>query len=164
MSKTMETITQQSINTIRTLSIDAIEKAQSGHPGLSMGAAPMGYTLFTDIMQHNPKNANCFNSDRFILSSCHGSMLLYSLLYLSCYDVQIDYLKSCRQWQSRTPGQTEVLDTDGVEATTGPLEQGVAMAVGMAMAEAHLASKFNKKDFNIVDHYTYSLVGYGAII
>ncbi|HLR23975.1 MAG TPA: transketolase [Pseudogracilibacillus sp.] len=157
-------ITQQSINTIRTLSIDAIEKAQSGHPGLPMGAAPMGYTLFTDIMQHNPKNANWFNRDRFILSAGHGSMLLYSLLHLSGYDVQIDDLKSFRQWQSRTPGHPEVLDTDGVEATTGPLGQGVAMAVGMAMAEAHLASKFNKKDFNIVDHYTYSLVGDGDIM
>src|SRR5699024_4954205 len=157
-------ITQQSINTIRTLSIDAIEKAQSGHPGLPMGAAPMGYTLFTDIMQHNPKNANWFNRDRFILSAGHGSMLLYSLLHLSVYDVQIDDLKSFRQWQSRTPGHPEVLDTDGVEATTGPLGQGVAMAVGMAMAEAHLASKFNKKDFNIVDHYTYSLVGDGDIM
>src|SRR5699024_6857409 len=141
-------ITQQSINTIRTLSIDAIEKAQSGHPGLPMGAAPMGYTLFTDIMQHNPENANWVNRDRVIFSAADGSMLLYSLLHLSGYDVQIDDLKSVRQWQSRTPEQPEVLDTDGVEATTGPLGQGVAMAVGMAMPEAHLASKFNKKDFN----------------
>src|SRR5699024_12702007 len=103
---------------------------------------PLGYTLFTDILQHNHKNANCFNCDRFILSEGHGSMLLYSILHLSGYDVQIDDLKSFRQWQSRTPGHPEVLDTDGVEATTGPLGQGVAMAVGMAMAEAHLASKF----------------------
>src|SRR5699024_593559 len=152
-------ITQQSINTIRTLSIDAIEKAQSGHPGLPIGAAPMGYTLFSDIMQHNPKSANWIKRDRFMLSDGLGSMLLDSLLHLSGYDVQIDDLKSFRQWQSRTPGHPEVLDTNGVEATTGPLGQGVAMAVGMAMAEAHLASKFNKKDFNIVDHYTYSLVG-----
>src|SRR5699024_8584392 len=157
-------ITQQSINTIRTLSIDAIEKAQSGHPGLPMGAAPMGYTLFTDIMQHNPKNANWFNCDRFILSAGHGSMLLYSILHLSGYEVQIADVKSFPHWQSRTPVNAEVLDTDGVEATTGQLGQGVAMAVGMAMAEAHLASKFNKKDFNIVDHYTYSLVGDGDIM
>src|SRR5690625_1474356 len=143
MSKSIE---QQSINTIRTLSIDAIEKANSGHPGLPMGAAPMAYTLFTEFMTHNPKNSKWFNRDSFVLSAVHGSMLLYSLLHLSGYDVTMEDLKSFRQWQSRTPGHPEVLDTDGVEATTGPLGQGVAMAVGMAMAEAHLASKFNKKD------------------
>ncbi len=143
------TIEQKSINTIRTLSIDAIEKAKSGHPGLPMGAAPMAYTLFTDMMQHNPKNAKWFNRDRFVLSAGHGSMLLYSLLHLSGYDVTIDDLKSFRQWQSRTPGHPEVLDTDGVE---------------VAMAEAHLAATYNKDDFSVVDHYTYSLVGDGDIM
>lgn len=158
------TIEQQSIQTIRTLSIDAIEKANSGHPGLPMGAAPMAYTLFTDFMNHNPKNSKWFNRDRFILSAGHGSMLLYSLLHLSGYDVTMDDLKSFRQWQSRTPGHPEVLDTDGVEATTGPLGQGIAMAVGMAMAEAHMAATYNKEDFSIIDHYTYTLVGDGDIM
>lgn len=161
MSKQIE---QLAINTIRTLSIDAIEKANSGHPGLPMGAAPMAYTLFADVMNHNPKNSKWFNRDRFILSAGHGSMLLYSLLHLSGYDVTIDDIKNFRQWGSRTPGHPEVLDTDGVEATTGPLGQGVAMAVGMAMAEAHLAARFNKDDFNVVDHYTYALVGDGDIM
>ena len=157
-------IEQKAINTIRTLSIDAIERANSGHPGLPMGAAPMAYSLFTDFMNHNPKNSKWFNRDRFVLSAGHGSMLLYSLLHLSGYDVTIEDLKSFRQFKSRTPGHPEVLDTDGVEATTGPLGQGVAMAVGIAMAEAHLAAKYNKDDFNIIDHYTYSLVGDGDIM
>lgn len=158
------TIEQQSINTIRTLSIDAIEKASSGHPGLPMGAAPMAYTLFTEFMNHNPAHSKWFNRDRFVLSAGHGSMLLYSLLHLSGYDVTMEDLKSFRQWESRTPGHPEVLDTDGVEATTGPLGQGVSMAVGMAMAEAHLAAKYNKAHFPVVDHYTYSLVGDGDIM
>lgn len=157
-------IEQKAINTIRTLSIDAIEKANSGHPGLPMGAAPMAYTLFTDFMTHNPKHSKWFNRDRFILSAGHGSMLLYSLLHLCGYDVTMDDIKQFRQYKSRTPGHPEVLDTDGVEATTGPLGQGVAMAVGMAMAEAHLAAKYNRDDFNIIDHYTYSLVGDGDIM
>src|SRR5690625_942915 len=157
-------IEQLAINTIRTLSIDAIEKANSGHPGLPMGAAPMAYTLFADVMNHQPKNSSWFNRDRFVLSAGHGSMLLYSLLHLSGYDVTIDDIKNFRQWGSRTPGHPEVLDTDGVEATTGPLGQGIAMAVGMAMAEAHLAAKYNKEDFPIIDHYTYSLVGDGDIM
>lgn len=157
-------IEQQAINTIRTLSIDAIEKANSGHPGLPMGAAPMAYTLFSDVMNHYPKKSNWFNRDRFILSAGHGSMLLYSLLHLSGYDVTMDDLKNFRQWGSRTPGHPEVLDTDGVEATTGPLGQGIAMAVGMAMAEAHLAGKYNKENFRVIDHYTYSLVGDGDIM
>lgn len=161
MSNTVE---QKSINTIRTLSIDAIEKANSGHPGLPMGAAPMAYTLWADFMNQNPSHSNWFNRDRFVLSAGHGSMLLYSLLHLSGYDVTIDDLKNFRQWNSRTPGHPEVLDTDGVEATTGPLGQGVSMAVGMAMAESHLAAKYNRKDFNVVDHYTYSLVGDGDIM
>jgi transketolase len=161
MSKTIE---QLSIDTIRTLSIDAIENANSGHPGLPMGAAPMAYSLWTDFMNHNPKNSKWFNRDRFILSAGHGSMLLYSLLHLSGYDVTMDDVKEFRQWGSRTPGHPEVHHTDGVEATTGPLGQGIAMAVGMAMAEAHLAAKFNKDDATIIDHYTYSLVGDGDLM
>src|SRR5690625_4622019 len=157
-------IEQLAINTIRTLSIDAIEKANSGHPGLPMGAAPMTYALWTKCMNHHSGNPDWMNRDRFVLSAGHGSMLLYSLLHLSGYDVTIDDLKSFRQWQSRTPGHPEILDTDGVEATTGPLGQGIAMAVGMAMAEAHLAAKYNKDKFNIIDHYTYSLVGDGDIM
>src|SRR5690625_3662472 len=157
-------IEQLAINTIRTLSIDAIEKANSGHPGLPMGAAPMAYTLFADVMNHQPKNSKWFNRDRFVLSAGHGSMLLYSLLHLSGYDVTIDDIKNFRQWDSRTPGHPEVLDTDGVEATTGPLGQGIAMAVGMAMAEAHLAAKYNQPNFPIIDHYTYSLVGDGDVM
>lgn len=155
---------QTSINTIRTLSIDAIEKANSGHPGLPMGAAPMAYTLWTEFMHQNPKNSNWVNRDRFVLSAGHGSMLLYSLLHLSGYDVTMDDLKNFRQLGSNTPGHPEVTDTDGVEATTGPLGQGIGMTVGMAMAEAHLAAKYNRDDFNIVDHYSYALVGDGDLM
>lgn len=157
-------IEQLSVNTIRTLSIDAIEKANSGHPGLPMGAAPMAYTLWTDFMNHNPKNSKWFNRDRFVLSAGHGSMLLYSLLHLSGYDVTMEDIKEFRQWGSKTPGHPEVHHTDGVEATTGPLGQGIAMAVGMAMAEAHLAAKFNKEDLAVVDHYTYALVSDGDLM
>ncbi|GGM37553.1 transketolase [Paraliobacillus quinghaiensis] len=155
---------QRSINTIRTLAIDAIENANSGHPGLPMGAAPMAYTLWTDFMEHNPKNSSWFNRDRFVLSAGHGSMLLYSLLHLSGYKLSIDDLKAFRQWGSITPGHPEVTHTDGVEATTGPLGQGVAMSVGMAMAEAHLAAKYNKDGFNVVDHFTYALVSDGDLM
>ncbi|RCW70614.1 transketolase [Saliterribacillus persicus] len=153
-----------SINTIRTLSIDAIEKANSGHPGLPMGAAPMAYNLWTEHMSHNPKSSKWFNRDRFVLSAGHGSMLLYSLLHLSGYNVTIDDLKGFRQWDSKTPGHPEVHHTDGVEATTGPLGQGVAMSVGMAMAEKHLAAKYNKDGFNVVDHYTFALVSDGDLM
>ncbi|SHF53774.1 transketolase [Ornithinibacillus halophilus] len=159
-----DNIQQLSINTIRTLAIDAIEKANSGHPGLPMGAAPMAYTLWTDFMNHNPKNSHWFNRDRFVLSAGHGSMLLYSLLHLSGYDVTMDDLKNFRQWGSKTPGHPEVHHTDGVEATTGPLGQGIAMSVGMAMAEAHLAGKYNKEDAEIIDHYTYALVSDGDLM
>src|SRR5690625_2826430 len=158
------TIEQKSINTIRTLSIDAVQNANSGHPGLPMGAAPMGYTLFTDIMNHNPKNSKWFNRDRFVLSAGHGSMLLYSLLHLSGYDVTIEDIKDFRQLDSRTPGHPEYGDTDGVEATTGPLGQGLAMSVGMAMAEEHLAATYNRPNFPIIDHYTYGLVSDGDIM
>lgn len=157
-------VEELSINTIRTLSIDAIEKANSGHPGLPMGAAPMAYTLWTDFMNHNPKHSKWFNRDRFVLSAGHGSMLLYSLLHLSCYNVSIDDLKGFRQWDSKTPGHPEVHHTDGVEATTGPLGQGIAMSVGMAMAEAHLGAVYNKEKYNVVDHYTYAIVSDGDLM
>jgi len=157
-------VEQLSINTIRTLSIDMIEKANSGHPGLPMGAAPMAYVLWTEYMNHNPKNSKWFNRDRFILSAGHGSALLYSLLHLSGYDLSIDDLKNFRQLGSRTPGHPEVHHTDGVEATTGPLGQGIAMAVGMAMAERFLANKYNRDGLSIVDHYTYAMVGDGDLM
>jgi len=157
-------IEQQSINTIRTLSIDAVEKANSGHPGMPMGAAPMAYALWTEFMNHNPKNSEWFNRDRFVLSAGHGSMLLYSLLHLSGYNVTMDDLKEFRQWGSKTPGHPEYGHTDGVEATTGPLGQGIAMAVGMAMAESHLGAKFNRDSYNVVDHYTYSICGDGDLM
>ncbi|MFS0592195.1 transketolase [Cytobacillus horneckiae] len=153
-----------SIQSIRTLSIDAIEKANSGHPGMPMGAAPMAYTLWTRYMNHNPNNPSWFNRDRFVLSAGHGSMLLYSLLHLSGYDLSMDDIKQFRQWDSKTPGHPEYGHTPGVDATTGPLGQGIAMAVGMAMAEKHLSAVYNKDDFNIVDHYTYSICGDGDLM
>ncbi|EDL63222.1 transketolase [Bacillus sp. SG-1] len=155
---------QLAINTIRTLSIDAIEKANSGHPGMPMGAAPMAYALWSKIMNHNPRNPEWANRDRFVLSAGHGSMLLYSLLHLSGYDVSMDDLKQFRQWGSKTPGHPEYGHTPGVEATTGPLGQGFAMSVGMAMAERHLASVYNRDNYNIVDHYTYSICGDGDLM
>ncbi|WP_067727590.1 transketolase [Oceanobacillus damuensis] len=157
-------VEQLSINTIRTLSIDAIENVGSGHPGLPMGAAPMAYTLWTKLMNHNPSNPNWFNRDRFTLSAGHGSMLLYSLLHLTGYDLSLEDLKNFRQWGSKTPGHPEYGHTPGVEATTGPLGQGIGMAVGMAMAERHLAATYNRDDFNIIDHYTYSLCGDGDLM
>lgn len=157
-------IDELAINTIRTLSIDAIEKANSGHPGMPMGAAPMAYTLWTKYMNHNPKNPEWFNRDRFILSAGHGSMLLYSLLHLSGYDLSMDDLKQFRQWGSKTPGHPEYGHTPGVDATSGPLGQGIAMAVGMAMAERHLAAVYNKDSFEVVDHYTYSICGDGDLM
>lgn len=155
---------QLAINAIRTLSIDAIEKANSGHPGLPMGAAPMAYTLWTKQLQHNPQNPSWFNRDRFILSAGHGSMLLYSLLHLGGYDLPMEEIKNFRQWGSLTPGHPEFGHTVGVEATTGPLGQGISMAVGMAMAESHLAAVYNKPEHNIIDHYTYVLCGDGDLM
>ncbi|TWI59344.1 transketolase [Halalkalibacter nanhaiisediminis] len=157
-------IDELAINTIRTLSIDSIEKANSGHPGMPMGAAPMAYSLWTKFMNHNPSNPEWANRDRFVLSAGHGSMLLYSLLHLSGYGLSLDELKNFRQWGSKTPGHPEYGHTPGVEATTGPLGQGVAMAVGMAMAERHLAATYNKDDFSIVDHYTYAICGDGDLM
>lgn len=157
-------IDQLAINTIRTLSIDAIEKANSGHPGLPMGAAPMAYTLWTKHMHHNPSNPQWFNRDRFVLSAGHGSMLLYSLLHLGGYGLPMDEIKNFRQWNSKTPGHPEYGHTVGVEATTGPLGQGIGMAVGMAMAEQHLAATYNQPSFDVVDHYTYALCGDGDLM
>lgn len=160
----LDKIDALSINTIRTLSIDAIEKAKSGHPGMPMGAAPMAYTLWTQFMNHNPRNPAWFNRDRFVLSAGHGSMLLYSLLHLSGYDLSMEDIKNFRQWGSKTPGHPEFGHTAGVDATTGPLGQGIAMAVGMAMAERHLAATYNRDSFNVVDHYTYSICGDGDLM
>ncbi|MFS7424673.1 transketolase [Carnobacterium maltaromaticum] len=155
---------QLAINTIRTLSMEGVQKANSGHPGLPMGAAPMAYTLWTQHLKVNPKNSKWVDRDRFVLSAGHGSIMLYSLLHLAGYDVSMDDLKNFRQWDSKTPGHPEVHFTDGVEATTGPLGQGIANAVGMAMAEAHLAATYNKENFEIVDHYTYALCGDGDLM
>ncbi len=152
------------INTIRTLSIDAVQKADSGHPGLPMGAAPTAYALWTHHLRYNPRNPQWANRDRFILSAGHGSMLLYSLLYLTGFDVSLDDIKNFRQWGSNTPGHPEHGDTPGVETTTGPLGQGAANAVGFALAEAYLASYFNRPGHTIVDHYTYALVGDGDLM
>jgi transketolase len=159
-----DTIDALSVTSIRTLSIDMIEKANSGHPGMPMGAAPMTYTLWTRFMNQNPKNPKWFNRDRFVLSAGHGSALLYSMLHLSGYNLSMDDLKQFRQWGSKTPGHPEFGHTEGVEATTGPLGQGVAMAVGMAMAERHTASVYNKDNYELVNHFTYSICGDGDLM
>ncbi|MGG1679083.1 transketolase [Neobacillus sp. NRS-1170] len=161
MNHSIETL---AVNTIRTLSIDAINSANSGHPGLPMGSAPMAYALWAHHLNHNSANAKWFNRDRFILSAGHGSSLLYSLLHLAGYNVSLEDLKSFRKLNSKTPGHPEFGHTEGVEATTGPLGQGIANAVGMAMAEAHLAAKFNRDGYPVIDHYTYALVGDGDLM
>ena len=151
------------VNSIRFLAIDAINKSNSGHPGLPMGAASMAYALWNRVLKHNPKNPQWFNRDRFVLSAGHGCMLLYALLHLSGYDsVTIEDIKQFRQWGSHTPGHPETFETAGVEVTTGPLGQGIASAVGLAIAEAHLAAKFNKDDVTLVDHYTFVIMGDGC--
>jgi len=151
------------VNSIRFLAIDAVQKANSGHPGLPMGAAPMAYVLWDQVMRFNPKNPQWFNRDRFVLSAGHGCMLQYALLYLTGYDsVSLDDIKQFRQWESTTPGHPENFETPGIEVTTGPLGQGICNGVGLAMAEAHLASRFNKADATIVDHYTYVILGDGC--
>ncbi|HVM96442.1 MAG TPA: transketolase [Candidatus Acidoferrales bacterium] len=152
------------INTIRTLSIDAVQKANSGHPGLPLGAAPMAYALWQYHLRHSPTNPLWPNRDRFVLSAGHGSMLLYSLLHLTGYDLTLDDIKSFRQWNSRTPGHPETHVVPGVEATTGPLGQGSANAVGMAITERHLANYFNRPGQTIVDHYTYAIVSDGDLM
>ncbi len=152
------------INTIRTLSIDAVQKADSGHPGLPMGAAPMAYALWMNHLRHNPRNPHWANRDRFVLSAGHGSMLLYSLLHLTGYDLSLDEIKNFRQWGSKTPGHPEAHETPGVETTTGPLGQGAANSVGFALAEAYLASYFNRPGYEVVNHHTYALVGDGDLM
>src|ERR1044072_1211424 len=155
---------QLCINTIRTLAIDAVQKANSGHPGLPLGAAPMAYVLWTRFMRYNPKNPKWENRDRFLLSAGHGCMLLYALLYLTGYELSLDEIKNFRQWGSKTPGHPEYGMAPGVEITTGPLGQGFANGVGMAMGAAHLAAKFNQKDFPLIDHHIYAIVSDGDLM
>ncbi|WP_097025376.1 transketolase [Clostridium peptidivorans] len=160
----MNNVDNLAVNTIRFLSAEAIEKANSGHPGLPLGAAPMAYTLWAKNMKHNPKNPNWIDRDRFVLSAGHGSMLIYSLFHMFGYGLTIDDLKNFRQWGSKTPGHPEYKHTVGVETTTGPLGQGFCNAVGMAISESYLAEKFNKPDFEMINHYTYTLVGDGCLM
>ncbi|MDR4969352.1 MAG: 1-deoxy-D-xylulose-5-phosphate synthase N-terminal domain-containing protein, partial [Acholeplasmataceae bacterium] len=153
---------QKAINTIRFLGVDAVNKANSGHPGIVLGAAPMAYTLFTEHLNINVKDTKWINRDRFILSAGHGSMLLYALNHLSGYKISIEDLKNFRQ-VGNTPGHPEYGHTDGVETTSGPLGQGISNAVGMAIAESHLASRFNREQLSLIDHYTYALCGDGDL-
>lgn len=164
MSEQKSSIEQLAINTIRTLSIDAVQKANSGHPGMPLGCAPIAYLLFYKLMKHNPQNPKWINRDRFILSAGHGSMLLYSILHLCGYDISIDDLKNFRQWNSKTPGHPEYGHTPGVETTTGPLGQGFATAIGMAVARDYLASLFNKDGFQLIDHYIYGICSDGDLM
>ncbi len=157
-------VDQLAINTLRTLAIDAIEKANSGHPGMPMGAAPMAHVLWSRFMKVNPHNPGWINRDRFVLSAGHGSMLLYAMLHLMNYDVTLDDLRNFRQWGSKTPGHPEYGHTPGVDCTTGPLGQGIATAVGMALAERHLAATYNRDNFPIIDHYTYVICGDGDLM
>lgn len=163
-STTSSDLVQRSIDTIRFLSVDAVQKANSGHPGLPLDAAPMGYVLWTRFLKHNPTDPKWFNRDRFVLSAGHGSMLLYSLLYLTGYDLPLDQIKQFRQWGSSTPGHPESHLTPGVETTTGPLGQGFGNGVGMAIAEAHLAARYNRPGFEIIHHFTYGLVSDGDLM
>ena len=160
----MSTLEQRCVNTIRTLSMDAVQKANSGHPGMPMGMADVAYILWNDYLKHNPKNPNWVNRDRFVLSAGHGSMLLYSLLHLSGYDLSMDDLKNFRQWGSKTPGHPEFGHTSGVETTTGPLGQGFATGIGMAIAERHLAAKVNSADNQLIDHTIYAIVSDGDLM
>ena len=164
LAETRQNIDDLCINTIRALSMDAVQKANSGHPGAPMGLAPAAYVLWTRVMKHNPENPGWLDRDRFVLSAGHASMLLYSLLHLSGYAVTLDDIKNFRQWNSKTPGHPEFGHTPGVETTTGPLGQGFANAVGMAMAERHLAARFNSPGHEIVDHYTYMICGDGDMM
>lgn len=160
----MKSIDKMAVDTIRVLSAEAIEKAKSGHPGLPLGCAPMAYTLWAKQLKHNPSNSKWADRDRFVLSAGHGSMLIYSLLHIFGYDVSIEDIKDFRQLHSKAAGHPEYRHTDGVETTTGPLGQGVANAVGMAMSEAYLAEKFNREGYNVVDHYTYVIAGDGCLM
>ena len=162
--KISKDLQEKAINTIRFLSVDGVQTANSGHPGLPMGTAAIAYTLFTRHLKHNPANPNWADRDRFVLSGGHGSMLIYSMLHLTGYDLPLEELKNFRQWGSKTPGHPEYGLTPGVETTTGPLGQGFSTAVGMAIAEAHLAGVYNKEDQKIVDHYTYAIVTDGDLM
>src|SRR5947208_6401650 len=155
---------QLAINTIRFLSVDAVQKANSGHPGLPLGAAPMAYVLWTRFLKHNPANPGWFDRDRFVLSAGHGSILLYSLLYATGYGLSLEQIKQFRQWASIAPGHPERGLTPGVEVTTGPLGQGFGNGVGMAIAEAHLAARFNRDGFEIVNHFTYAIASDGDLM
>src|SRR6201995_3862636 len=152
------------INTLRTLSIDAVQKANSGHPGLPLGCAPMAYTLWQRYLKHDPSAPKWFDRDRFVLSAGHGSALLYSLLHLTGYDLPLDELKQFRQWGSKTPGHPERGHTVGVEVATGPLGQGLSNSVGLAMAEAWLGAKYNRPGHTIIDHHTYGICGDGDLM
>ena len=158
------TLEQTCINTIRFLAADAVQKANSGHPGMPMGAAPMAYVLWAKHLKHNPSDPKWADRDRFILSAGHGSMLLYALLHLTGYDLPLSELQSFRQWGSKTAGHPESHITPGVEATTGPLGQGISNAVGMAIAEAHLGARFNRPNHTIVDHFTYVIASDGDLM
>ena len=155
---------QLSIDTLRLLAVDTVQKANSGHPGAPLGCAPIAYLLFHKLMKHNPAHSKWVDRDRFVLSNGHASALLYSTLFLTGYKLGLDDLKAFRQWESLTPGHPEAGDTDGVEVTTGPLGQGIAMAVGMAIAERHLAAIYNRPGFEVVDHHTYALCGDGDLM
>ena len=160
---TNKELDQLCVNTIRTLAMDGVQKANSGHPGAPMGLAPAAFVLWDKFLTHNPQNQQWANRDRFVLSGGHGSMLLYSLLHLAGYDLPLEQLKQFRQLGSRTPGHPEYGVTPGVETTTGPLGQGFPTGVGMALAEAFLAATFNRPGFPLVDHYTYAIVSDGDL-
>src|ERR1700761_4150940 len=159
-----ENLDQLCINTLRFLSVDMVQKPNSGHPGLPLDAAPMAYVLWTKYLKHNPKNPQWFDRDRFVLSAGHGSALLYSLLHMTGYDVTLDDIKQFRQWGSKTPGHPERLHTPGVEITSGPLGQGIANAVGFAIAEAHLAATYNSDGNVVIDHHTYAICSDGDLM
>src|SRR5687768_14305657 len=163
MTTTADATVELSINTIRTLSMDAVEKAKSGHPGTPMALAPLAFTLYTRVMKHSPKHPEWFDRDRFVLSAGHASMLLYSTLYLSGYGLTLDDLKNFRQLGSPTAGHPEYGDAHGIEATTGPLGQGLSMSVGLALAEAMLAARFNRGGDRLIDHHTYVIASDGDI-
>ena len=157
-------LADRAVNTIRFLAADAVQQANSGHPGMPMGMADVAYVLWTQFLRFNPADPAWFNRDRFILSAGHGSMLLYALLHLTGYDLSLDDIKRFRQWESKTPGHPEVGHTPGVETTTGPLGQGAGNSVGIALAEAMLAARFNRPGFDLIDHYTYALVSDGDLM
>ncbi|WP_370867988.1 hypothetical protein [Phaeovulum sp.] len=159
-----EELDQQCVNTLRFLSVDAVQKANNGHPGLPLDAAPMAYVLWTRVLRHNPRNPLWFDRDRFVPSAGHGSALYYALLHLTGYDLSLDEIKQFRQWGSKTPGHPERGHTPGVETTTGPLGQGFADAVGMAIAEEQLAARYNRPGQAIIDHATYVLEGDGDLM